>query len=156
MTTQKPGIKTTEFWLSAIAVLLGVLISAGLVDPEGTSEMDQIAGVIVAGLGSAGYAVSRGKAKSNSGKASFSAIAPIALVLFFLMPSCGLLEAPQGVDPQYLKADRATYEAIGEEWADYVQADDTLTVEQKQRRDLLLNSWRIRIENAEAAAGVER
>lgn len=57
----KPGYKTTEFWLSTIAVLIGLAYGSGLVS-EG-SQADKIVGFIAAALASLGYSVSRGLAK---------------------------------------------------------------------------------------------
>jgi hypothetical protein len=59
----KPGWKTTEFWLTLIATMSGVLLASGLF-PEGGVAQEVLA-VIVAGLANLGYAISRGLAKSN-------------------------------------------------------------------------------------------
>lgn len=59
---KKPGYKTTEFWLSTAAVLIGALLASGLVT-EG-SAIDKIAGLAVTVLATLGYTVSRAKAKA--------------------------------------------------------------------------------------------
>jgi len=63
---QSKGIKSTEFWLTVVTSVVGLLIMTGVVDPDGSSATDQIAGVIVATLSSMGYSISRGLAKSKS------------------------------------------------------------------------------------------
>ena len=57
----KPGYKTTEFWLSTAAMLLGVVFASGVI-VEG-SIVAQVAGIAATVLGSLGYAVSRGAVK---------------------------------------------------------------------------------------------
>lgn len=63
-----------------------------------------------------------------------------------------------GCTPQeaYVQADRATYELIGPAYLAYVRGDAGLDVEQVQRRERLIASWRIRIEQAEEGGGVDR
>ena len=56
----KPGIKTTEFWLTLLASLAGAAQAAF----AGTAA-GQIAGLVVMALASAGYSASRGRAKSR-------------------------------------------------------------------------------------------
>ncbi len=63
----KAGWKTTEFWLSTIAMLAGTLIAAGVIDPEGAGTANKVAGLVVSALAAMGYSVSRGLAK-GSGK----------------------------------------------------------------------------------------
>jgi hypothetical protein len=58
------GYKTTEFWLSLAAVLIGALAAAG-VFPEGSMWM-KVLGVGAVVLGSMGYSVSRGLAKQGT------------------------------------------------------------------------------------------
>jgi hypothetical protein len=59
----KPGMKTTEFILSTIAVLLGAFMASELA-PGPQSGWSVLAGAILAGLGAAGYSVSRGMTKA--------------------------------------------------------------------------------------------
>ena len=56
-TTVKPGFKTTEFWLSAAATLVGLAIASGIVPTSGT--WPQIVGLVTGVLGAMGYTVSR-------------------------------------------------------------------------------------------------
>lgn len=59
----KPGYKTTEFWLSLAATILGALMAGGVLSDDSTAG--KIAGAVLAALAAAGYSASRGIAKSN-------------------------------------------------------------------------------------------
>jgi hypothetical protein len=66
----KPGIKTTEFWVTSSTVLGAMLTAfisaAGTVPKECTSKWVLSAvGILAAGLAAAGYSVARGRAKSR-------------------------------------------------------------------------------------------
>ena len=63
--TTKAGWKTTEFWLTTVATLTGIVIAAGVVDPEGSSGIAKEVGLIVSALAAMCYTVSRGLAKSK-------------------------------------------------------------------------------------------
>ena len=69
-TTTKPGYKTTEFWLSLLATLLGFLLASGVMDsvPE-ESWIAKLVGGVVAVLATLGYSASRAKVKSGDGSA---------------------------------------------------------------------------------------
>lgn len=58
----KPGWKTTEFYLSAFAMLLGLAYTSGIIATG--SQWDHIAGVAVTLLAGLGYTVTRGKVKA--------------------------------------------------------------------------------------------
>ena len=62
----KPGYKTTEFWLSLLAILLGFVLSSGVMDatPE-DSWITKLIGGAVAVLSTMGYVASRAKTKSG-------------------------------------------------------------------------------------------
>lgn len=62
--TVKPGYKTTEFWLSAVAAIVGILLTSGVL-VEGNS-ITQVVGIIATALSAMGYSVSRGNAKKYS------------------------------------------------------------------------------------------
>lgn len=62
MAEVKTGYKTTEFWLAAVATLLGVVLASGALT-EGT-VWAQVVGVGATLLTSLGYTVSRTKAKA--------------------------------------------------------------------------------------------
>jgi len=60
--TIKPGWKTTEFWLSTAAKLLGVLYASGILGTGTVAE--RIAGLAATVLASFGYSVARSMVKS--------------------------------------------------------------------------------------------
>mgnify|MGYP006295731821 CR=1 FL=1 len=68
MNETKPGYKTTEFWLSLLATLLGFLLASGVMDavPQ-ESWIARIVGGLVAVLASLGYSASRAKVKTGGG-----------------------------------------------------------------------------------------
>ncbi len=59
----KPGYKTTEFWFSAVAALLGIAFASGAIAEGGS--IDKVMGLAATVLSGLGYAVSRGAAKLN-------------------------------------------------------------------------------------------
>jgi hypothetical protein len=59
----KPGYKTTEFWLSSIAVLLGLVMASGAVGSGGLAA--QIIGGCLSLLGTLGYTASRTNVKAG-------------------------------------------------------------------------------------------
>ena len=56
---KKPGWRTTEFWLSTVATLCGLLYSAEIIGPEETGSGARALGFIAAALSTLGYSVSR-------------------------------------------------------------------------------------------------
>ena len=66
----KPGYKTTEFWLSLLATLLGFLLASGAMDQVAAdSWIARIVGGLVAVLASLGYTASRAKVKASTTEA---------------------------------------------------------------------------------------
>lgn len=59
----KTGYKTTEFWLSLLAMLLGTLMSSGLLAAGGLAA--QIIGGAMGLLGALGYTASRTSVKNK-------------------------------------------------------------------------------------------
>ena len=59
----KDGYKTTEFWLTAVASILGLLFASGVIS-EG-SQVDKMLGMASTVLAGMGYSVSRGLAQKN-------------------------------------------------------------------------------------------
>lgn len=53
----KPGYKTTEFWLSFAAVMVGAVQASGLIPSEGA--WNQILGLVVSALVAMGYTGAR-------------------------------------------------------------------------------------------------
>ena len=60
----KKGIKTTEFWFSAAAAIVGLLYASGVISPD--SGGDKMLGLVATVLAAMGYTVSRGMAKKKS------------------------------------------------------------------------------------------
>jgi hypothetical protein len=71
----------------------------------------------------------------------------LSILLFVLLG----VAAGCSIPDDYVQADRDTFMAIAPEYASYVSGDQRLDDEQRQRRMLLIDSWRIRLEKAEAA-----
>lgn len=65
---QKPGYKSTEFWLTMAAMLVGVLLSAGIF-PDGGPAVKAL-GIASSILGLLGYQVQRGLVKASGNKAA--------------------------------------------------------------------------------------
>lgn len=68
----KPGWKTTEFWLSLAAMLVGAVVASGVVPEAG--PWSQVVGIIAGVLGALGYTVSRGFAKAGTANAVAASI----------------------------------------------------------------------------------
>jgi len=60
----KSGIKTTEFALTLLAAILGCVIAAGVVSPDGAGHWDKVVGALVALVSSLGYTIGRSKVKA--------------------------------------------------------------------------------------------
>lgn len=72
----------------------------------------------------------------------------ILLPLLLVMGGCQWISPPNEL---YVKADRATFEAIAPEYRGYVEKDLSLTIDQQQRRYRTIETWRLRIESGERA-----
>lgn len=57
MNESKPGYKTTEFWLSVVAMVIGASFASGVFPAE--SAGDKILGLAATVLSALGYTVSR-------------------------------------------------------------------------------------------------
>ena len=72
----KPGWKTSEFWLSFVAVLIGAVFASGMLDAlPADSAVLKIVGLISSVLGALGYTAARGfvKGKDSVGAALIEA-----------------------------------------------------------------------------------
>lgn len=61
----KPGYKTTEFWLSLAAVLVGAVAASGVIPAE--TVWERIVGLIVSALAALGYTGARLALKKADG-----------------------------------------------------------------------------------------
>lgn len=90
---QKPGYKTTEFWLSLVATLVGLFVGSGILPGEHLAM--KIAGFVLAALGALGYSASRAvvkRANGTNGKGESGVAALDALVhLLAALVLCGVL-----------------------------------------------------------------
>lgn len=59
MNPQKPGIRSSEFWLSAAAVVVGFVESSGVLDTLPNPWPVKVVGLLVALLAALGYTVPR-------------------------------------------------------------------------------------------------
>jgi uncharacterized membrane protein YeaQ/YmgE (transglycosylase-associated protein family) len=65
-----PGYKTTEFWMSLAAVLVGAVMASGVLDSLGQDNaVVRIVGIIASVLGAFGYTAARGFVKAAAGNA---------------------------------------------------------------------------------------
>jgi len=66
----KPGFKTSEFWLTVIAQLLGVLALTGVVTPEQVTEFNKLAVQVIGGciqlVTLVAYIMGRSKVKTSA------------------------------------------------------------------------------------------
>ena len=66
----KAGVKTSEFWVSVVVSVLGVLVALGIITPDQqntlTQSIHQIVGAVMTVVPIAGYALSRGRAKGGT------------------------------------------------------------------------------------------
>ena len=62
-TTPKPGYKSTEFYLSSLALILGIVLASGAL-PEG-GMATQIVGGVLSLLATLGYTASRTQVKKG-------------------------------------------------------------------------------------------
>lgn len=60
----KAGVKSSEFYMALSAVVLGVIISTGAVDPDGAGTWDKVVGVVCSLLAALGYTVGRSNVKA--------------------------------------------------------------------------------------------
>ena len=78
----QPGWKTSEFWISSVATLIGVLASVGVIAPDQVSvlntEVGQIVGGIVAVIAIVQYIRSRTAVKVAGIKSGQVAIPTVA------------------------------------------------------------------------------
>lgn len=74
----KPGYRSTEFWMSVAAMIVGVLLASGLFSPDDPTQgkILQALGVLASILASLGYTAGRAHTKATSIKgAAFVAAA---------------------------------------------------------------------------------
>lgn len=70
----KPGWKTTEFWFSIVAAVVGFMFAAGVIEPGGA--WDRVLGLIASALVALGYTVKRSTVKEVATSANALTAAP--------------------------------------------------------------------------------
>jgi hypothetical protein len=60
----RKGYLTTEFWLSACAIICGLLYGSGVISEAGTTGIEKAIAFAAAALASLGYSASRAKTKA--------------------------------------------------------------------------------------------
>jgi hypothetical protein len=89
-----PGWKTSEFWLSLAAMLVGAVLSSGII-PSG-SIWTQIVGVLATILGALGYQVARTAVKTGAlavAEAKAAAVVAVATAPVATDPAAALKDA---------------------------------------------------------------
>lgn len=66
-----------------------------------------------------------------------------------LLPTGACVSGCGSLDREYVRADRATFDAIAPEYLDYIREDGDLDAEQKHLRRLNVGAWQQRLEAAE-------
>ena len=114
---QKPGWKTSEFWLSLAAALLGAFVASGVLPAE--HMVMKIGGMALTALASMGYAVSRGRTKNGSpnGNGGWVRLWLLALLTVVTFSILGVLSGCAGQQTQqglaYVKAAERTACLVG-------------------------------------------
>jgi hypothetical protein len=72
-----------------------------------------------------------------------------------LLMSAGCCSTTDLIRQEYTQADRATFDAVAPKYLEYVEGDASLDAEQKARRKQTINTWRLRLEQAETPAQPE-
>lgn len=80
-------------------------------------------------------------------KIAFPVLIVLAALAFLL---AGLAAGCTTAEKSYVEADKATFDVISPEYAEYIRKDGGLTEEQKARRLALVKSWGLRVEAASA------
>ena len=112
---QKPGWKTSEFWLSLAAALLGAFVVSGVLPAE--HAVMKIAGMALTALASLGYAASRGRAKNGNGNGGWVrpwmlvVLTVVTFVILGALSGCAGQQTQQGI--AYVKAAERTACLVG-------------------------------------------
>jgi hypothetical protein len=63
MAPVKPGWQTTEFWLTALATLIGLAYTAGIIHVDGSTGIDKAIAFASSTLAAIGYSINRSVVK---------------------------------------------------------------------------------------------
>lgn len=127
----KPGIKSTEFYLSTLAMVIGAIMGALPTEIPGEATTLEIVrlicGTTLAALGALGYTVSRGMAKKG-----------VKILLICLLPLA--LAACCAVTQKSIEQVEASHELILPDYLGYVDKDAGLDADSKDDRKKLVES----------------
>jgi hypothetical protein len=157
----KPWYTSVTIW-GAVVSLLASLLSLFKIHLDAQLQSDLrdwlLAAATLAGGAAALYGrlrasrriLSPATAETRPQDWRMNALLPFALVsLLFPLSQCTGCSALQVPTPDYVAADRATYQAVAPEYAAYVHADPALDQEGRDRRDRTLASWDARLRAVE-------
>jgi hypothetical protein len=156
----KPWYTSVTIW-GAVVSLLASLLSLFKIHLDAQLQSDLRDWLLAAATLAGGAAALYGRLRASRRILSpattetrpqdwrMNALLPFApILLLFPLTQCTGCSALQPPTPDYVAADRATYQAIAPEYAAYVHADPALDEEQRERRDRTLASWDARIRAA--------
>lgn len=106
----KPGWRTTEFYLSSAAVLLGVLYASGLITTG--SPWDRLAGIAATLLAAMGYTVVRGSVKSAAAALLVVALGSAVASQTACISSAQVADAPGAAETAVIDCTRADAPAV--------------------------------------------
>ena len=160
MNDTKPWYLSVGVW-GAVATLVGATLSMLRIEHDERFVADlrdwMLAAATLVGGAMALYGRVRAKRRIGAtgdamGKSSSPLLLTITLCALVLLAGtgCGVvpLDSPSSA---YVRADRATHDAVSPEYVRYVNADPALTPEQRERRLRTIESWRARVEAGESA-----
>jgi hypothetical protein len=157
----KPWYTSVTIWGAIVSVLASVLsLFKVRLDPQLQADLRDwlLAGATLAGGAAALWGrlrasrriLSPATAETRPQDWRMNAVlfpfAPILLLLLLSQSTgCSALQPPT---PDYVAADRATYEAVAPQYSAYVHADAALDEEGKARRDRTIATWDARLRAA--------
>jgi len=161
MNDTKPWYLSVTIWGAAVTVLTSVLALFKVdLDPQAQSDLRDwlLAAATLAGGAAALWGrlratrriLSPATAETRPQDWRMNALFPFALVsLLFTLTQCTGCSALAPPSPDYVAADRATYDAVAPEYSAYVHADPALDPDARARRDRTLATWDARVRAAE-------
>lgn len=159
MTGTKPWYQSAGVWGALVTVLSSILqLFKFELDPQLLTDISNwvMALATLVGGGVALYGRLRASRRIAAAPPSGPSLNSILLLLsssllLALAGGCSALQHVQPPQAAYVAADRAVFESVGKEYADYYHGDPLLTLEEKERRDRTMRTWQLRIERGEKA-----
>lgn len=158
MNETKPWYLSKTAWASLATVLVSLLgllkFTVGVDFAEGFADWAVTAATVVTGaMALYGRLTARRRMGTGSNPCGGHGggvvpLAGAALLLACLSGVCGCA-TPEAA---FVRAERATYQAVAPEYVAYVEADPALSDEEKERRRRTVRTWDLSIRQHEAAA----